>query len=65
MFQRTGAATRGQGWSSHQTLIPAPEGGGPRGAPPRAKTSTMIMRPPQMGYSAVGRDLEEEALRFG
>jgi hypothetical protein len=48
----------------HQILSPAPEGG-PRGAPPRAKTSTMIMRPPQMGYSAVGRDLEEEALRFG
>jgi hypothetical protein len=47
-----------------QVWIPAPEGG-PRGAPSRPKISTMIMRPPQMGYSAVGRDLEEEALRFG
>jgi hypothetical protein len=49
----------------HQILSPPPEDGGPRGAAPRAKTSTMVMRPPQMGYSAVGRDLEEEALRFG
>ena len=49
----------------HQVWIPAPDGmvakaiagelhlerkGGPRGAAPRAKTSTMIMRPPQQGH---------------
>ena len=30
-------------------LMPGPEDGGPRGALPGAKTSTMIMRPPQQG----------------
>src|SRR5262249_1797710 len=33
----------------NQVWIPAPEGG-PRGAAPRAKTSTMIIRPPQHGH---------------
>jgi hypothetical protein len=32
-----------------QVLVAAPEGG-PRGAAPRANTSTMIMRPPQQGH---------------
>jgi len=32
-----------------QIPIPAPEGG-PRGVPPRAKTSTMIILPPQQGH---------------
>jgi hypothetical protein len=42
-----------RGWkrrSSDQVLSPAPEGG-PRGAPPRAKTSTMSMRSPQHGQA--------------
>jgi hypothetical protein len=40
----------GEGKEGHrnQVWIPAPEGG-PRGAAARAKTSTMIMRPPQHG----------------
>jgi len=50
MFQRMDAATSGQGSSSHQILIPAPEDGGPRGALPHPKTSTMIIRPPQQGH---------------
>jgi len=41
----------GDGKEGHrnQVWMPAPEGG-PRGAAPRAKTSTMIMRPPQHGH---------------
>ena len=31
-------------------LTPGSDGGGPRGAPPRSKISTMIMRPPQQGH---------------
>jgi hypothetical protein len=32
-------------------LTAASGDGGPRGAPPRPKLSTMIMRPPQQGHS--------------
>jgi hypothetical protein len=63
-FRRMVAAARRRGLSSPQIPLAVPEGG-PRGAPPRPKISTISMRPPQMGYSAVKRDLEEEALRFG
>ena len=44
MFRRTDAAVREKGSSSHQLPISAPKDGGPRGGPPRPKTSTMIMR---------------------
>jgi hypothetical protein len=47
--QRADADWREEGESSAQVLVAAPEGG-PRGAAPRAKTSTMIMRPPQQGH---------------
>jgi hypothetical protein len=50
VFRRTRAAVRGQGSSSPHILIPAPEDGGPRGAAPRAKTSTITMWPPQQGH---------------
>jgi len=44
-------AEAGDGKEAHrnQVWMPAPEGG-PRGAAPRAKTSRMIMRPPQQGH---------------
>src|ERR1700751_6035627 len=50
MFRRMDAARGREGRSSDQVWIPAPEDGGPRGALPGAKTSTMIMRPPQHGH---------------
>ena len=50
MFRRMDAARGREGRSSDQVWIPALEDGGPRGALPGAKTSTMIMRPPQHGH---------------
>ena len=43
---------RGGGDGRHgiAVLTPASGDGGPRGAPPRPKLSTMIMRPPQQGH---------------
>jgi hypothetical protein len=43
----TGAEKEGH---RDQVWMPSPEGG-PRGAAARAKTSTMIMRPPQQGQT--------------
>ena len=51
-FRRMDAATRRRGLSSPQIPLAAPEGG-PRGAPPRRKTSTIIMRPPQQGHGGI------------
>ena len=50
MFRRMDAARGREGRSSDQVWISALEDGGPRGALPGAKTSTMIMRPPQQGH---------------
>ena len=50
---------------AHELSSPIEGTGQKRGWQPGSKASTVIIRPPQMGYSAVGRDLEEEALRFG
>ena len=50
MFQRADADRRKEGGSSTQVLVVVAPEGGPRGAAPRAKTSTTIMRPPQHGH---------------